>query len=116
MVETLYNTSGIIEAPADPSGAFYQPNARYLWIMDMQKSNVNIEVTVEEMDLGVPYTNIHNINEDNTKVNFTAGDFILVGAGELSVFCSFINIFFIIIFLNYYYSIWLFFLRFFSLT
>ncbi|XP_063844482.1 uncharacterized protein LOC135091061 isoform X1 [Scylla paramamosain] len=80
VVEVLYNTSGIIEAPEDPSGNnWYQPDARYLWILDMQRANVNIEVTVEKLDLGLPYNAIH---EASTKINFTAGDFVLVGAGS----------------------------------
>ncbi|MPC84127.1 hypothetical protein E2C01_078854 [Portunus trituberculatus] len=80
VVEVLYNTSGTIEAPLDPSGSnWYEPDARYLWILDMQRANVNIEVTVEEMDLGLPYNEIHDIG---SKINFTAGDFVLVGAGQ----------------------------------
>lgn len=76
----LYNTSGIIEAPEDPTGSNnYLPNARYLWILDMKHSNVNIEVTVEYVDLGRPYSIIH---DEPNMLNYTAGDFILIGAGS----------------------------------
>ncbi|XP_050732695.1 uncharacterized protein LOC127006625 [Eriocheir sinensis] len=75
---TIYNTSGIIEAPADSTGGgWYEPNARYLWILDMQDSEVNIEVSLNMVDLGMPYTSIHD-----SMVNYTAGDFLLVGAGN----------------------------------
>lgn len=80
VVEILYNTSGVIEAPEDPFGQnLYEHDAQHLWILDMQRANVNIEVTVEALDLGLPYNEIH---EQDTMVNFTAGDFILIGAGS----------------------------------
>ncbi|KAG0729923.1 hypothetical protein GWK47_029335 [Chionoecetes opilio] len=79
VVETLHNTNATITAPEDPSGgSSYAPDARHLWILDMQQSDVNIEVTVQELDLGLPYTTIH---ETVSMVNYTEGDFLLIGAG-----------------------------------
>lgn len=77
---TINNSSGIVEAPADPLGnAWYETDARHLWILDMQDSKVNIELSLDMVDLGMPFTTIH---DDINKANYTEGDFLLIGAGE----------------------------------
>ncbi|XP_068239417.1 uncharacterized protein [Palaemon carinicauda] len=75
----LNATEGYLTAPADETGMFsYKPNAEVLWILQPDIPVSEFNFTIEYLDLGLPENNIHGSN----KMNFTEGDFLVIGPGE----------------------------------
>nr|XP_053643878.1 uncharacterized protein LOC128696579 [Cherax quadricarinatus] len=78
-IYNLYNKSGTIVAPPDPNGNFHYCNyCETLWILDMGESDIKIELTIENTDLGFLTNAINN----NDLMNSTDGDFLLIGTGS----------------------------------
>lgn len=86
----LDSTTGNISAPADPNGFLsYRPNSRYLYLLNTTQldpslpSNVKVDFHLHHLDLGGPST---SLNAPFHPKNYSSGDFLLVGTGEISFY------------------------------
>ncbi|XP_066961152.1 uncharacterized protein [Macrobrachium rosenbergii] len=78
-IVTLNKTEGYLTAPADETGMYsYKPNAEVLWILQPDVPVSGFNFTFDYLDLGLPENNIHGSN----KLNFSSGDFLVIGPGE----------------------------------